>query len=111
MDEDIVIPLIVFSFILSLIWMILSHSKWKYKQQQEIARASDNSLRTSELKELMREAVEEATEPLTMQIQALEAQLRELKVPRLMPARNDALREDIDPVDEEIQEPSRRRVT
>ena len=111
MDEDIVIPLIVFSFILSLIWMILSHSKWKYKQQQEIARASDNSLRTSELKELMREAVEEATEPLTLQIQALEAQLRELKVPRLMPARNDALREDIDPVDEEIQEPARRRVT
>lgn len=109
MDEDIAVPLIVFSFILGLVWMVLGHFKWKYKQKQ--GHASDNSLRTSELKDLMREAVEEATEPLTMRIQALEAQLHDLKLPRLMSARKDELIDEIEQVDEEQSEPARRRVT
>ena len=111
MDEDIFIPIIVFSFILSLVYMILHHSKWKYKQKQEAARAAGSSLRTSELKEIMREAVEEATAPLAERVQALEAQLRSLETPRLMPAQQDDLLDELNQTREETPEPAKRRVT
>ena len=109
MDEDIIIPIIVFSFILSLVWMILNHFRWRQKQKLEATKASGNSLRTSELKDIMREAVVEATMPLADRIDALEAQLRRSDTPRLMPAQRDELLEELRQSPEEIAEPAKRR--
>lgn len=112
MDEDIFIPIIVFSFILSLIWMILSYSKWRFQQKQETQRAAaGNSLGMSELKALMREAVEEASAPLAERIEALEAEVRQASKPRLMPAQKDPLLEDVRSTREDASEPAARRVT
>lgn len=108
MDEDFFIPIIVFSFILSLVWMILNFSKWRYTQKQETARAAGNSLGTSELKDLMRQAVLEANMPLVERIETLEAELRQAK-PRLMAAQQDPMLEEMRPTREEIPEPTERR--
>ena len=107
MDEDFFIPIIVFSFILSLVWMILNHSKWRYKQKEETQRASGNSLGTSELKDLMRQAVIEANTPLAERIAALEAELRQ--APRLRPAQHDPMLEELRQTREEALEPAERR--
>jgi hypothetical protein len=111
MDEDILIPIIVFSFVLSLIWMILSYSKWRFQQKQEMQRAAGASLGTSELKALMREAVEEASAPLAERLEALEAEVRQASKPRLMPAQKDPLLDDVRATREEASEPAARRVT
>ncbi len=112
MDEDIFIPILVFSFILSLVWMILNHSKWKHKQREETQRASGNSLGTSELKDMMRQAVIEANRPLVERIAVLEAELRQAKAPRLRPAQHDPMLEELHQTREEVPEPAeRRRVT
>ena len=71
MDEDIAIPAIVFSFILAFAWMVLGYFKSKHK----LGPSGESSLRTSELKVLMREAVEEANAPLVARIEALEDRL------------------------------------
>jgi len=107
MDEDIFIPIIVFSFILSLVWMILNHSKWKHKQREQ--RASGNSLGTSELKDMMRQAVIEANMPLVERIAVMEAELRQANAPRLRPAQHDPMLEELRPTREEVPEPAERR--
>jgi len=107
MDEDIFIPIIVFSFILSLVWMILNHSKWKHKQREQ--RASGNSLGTSELKDMMRQAVIEANIPLIERIAVLEAELRQANAPRLRPAQHDPMLEELRQTREEVPEPAERR--
>ncbi len=109
MDEDFFIPIIVFSFILSLVWMILNHSKWRYKQKEETQRASGNSLGTSELKDLMRQAVIEANTPLAERIAVLEAELRQANAPRLRPAQHDPMLEELRQTREEVPEPAERR--
>ena len=109
MEEEIFIPLIMFSFILSLVWMIINYSKWKIQHKQEMGQASDNSLGMSELKDLMREAVEEGTEPLFERIEALEKELRRAQTPRLMPAQRDEILEEVNQAPVKEAEPAQRR--
>ena len=101
MDEDVLVPLIVFSFVLILIGMILNHSRWKYLQKQKnkgTAEEGGGSLRTSELRALIQEAVLEATMPLQQRIDTLEDLLRQERAPRLMPAREEEWTdEDLEP--------------
>ncbi len=84
MDEDIFIPLIFFTFVFLTIRMILAHNREKTARKLEAhSRTSEGgSLRTSELKALIREAVEEANEPLMERVEALEARLGD--APRLL---------------------------
>jgi len=91
MEEEILMMLIFFSFVLALIGMIIHYRKWKLKYRDTRGRNEDNSLGMSELRDLMREAVEEGTEPLLERIEALEAELRRADAPRLMPAQRDEL--------------------
>ena len=108
MDEEFFIPIVFFSFILSLVWMILNYRKWRFQHKQENEQAARNSLGTSELKDLMRQAVSEANTPLLERIEMLEAELRQAKAPRLTPAQRDSMLEDARPTREEIPEPAER---
>jgi len=81
--------LIVFSFVLILAGMIFNYFKWKLKHKMQDREAG--SLRTSELKEMMREAVVEANAPLLDRIDMLEARMEDLAVPRLGPAEEEPL--------------------
>jgi len=109
MDEDIVIPIIVFSFILSLVWMILNYRKWKLQHRQENQQDTDGSLSLSELKEMMREAVAESNDPLLERIELMEALLRQATAPRLGPAKQDPLLEELQQEQQEAPAPSKRR--
>lgn len=80
MDEDIFVPLIVFSFILALIGMILSHSRWRLQQKMKVKENTENSLGTNELKGLILEAMHEANLPIMERIESLEKQLRTPKL-------------------------------
>jgi hypothetical protein len=73
--EEILIPLFAFSFIYLTIKMILDYKKSKLNQSSGEA---DRSLEMSELKALIREAVEEAQEPLFARLEALEGRRPEL---------------------------------
>ncbi len=73
--EDILIPLFAFSFVYLTIKMILDYKKSKLNQSSG---AGDRSLEMSELKALIREAVEEAQEPLFARLEALEERRPEL---------------------------------
>ena len=53
--EEIFIPLIVFSFIALIVKMTLDHGKWKRQHSAGVLPRSDNSLRLSELEELLEE--------------------------------------------------------
>lgn len=109
MDEDIAIPLIIFSFILILVWMLISYGKWKYREKQEARQASASSVGTGELKAMMREAVEEAIGPLAERIETLEDAVRRAETPRLPPAQPDEFLEEISPRGEEAAVPTTRR--
>ena len=74
MNFAILIPIVLFSIIALIVKWSLDHSKWKLQHQSGDA-STDNSLRTSELKAFIREAVEEANAPLTERVEALEARL------------------------------------
>lgn len=95
MDEDIFIPLIMVTFVLTLVWMILSHQRWKLQHRGQ-EKAGDNSLRASELKALMQEAVEEASVPLLARIEMLEEQLHLKETPRLEAGRSELIVEETD---------------
>lgn len=75
MDEDIIVPLIVFTFIFAMVALIMAQSRWKARHKLEAAGREGASLGTGELKALMREAVEEANEPLLARIEQLEQEL------------------------------------
>ena len=109
MDEEIFIPIIIFSFILALVWMIISYSKWKIQHKQQTGQGTDNSLGLSELKAMMREAVEEANEPLLERIETLEEELRRAETPRLMPAQRDELLDEVNQAPVEQAQPAARR--
>lgn len=74
MNFAILIPIVLFSIIALIVKWSLDHSKWKIQHQSGVA-STDNSLRTSELKAFIREAVEEANAPLTERVEALEVRL------------------------------------
>ena len=109
MDEDIFIPFIIFSFILAFTWMILNYRKWKHMHRQQGRQDGDNSMGLSELKHMMREAVEEANEPLLERIEALEEELRRADAPRLMPAQRDEILEELNEAAVPQTEPAERR--
>ncbi|WP_457652081.1 hypothetical protein [Rhodocaloribacter sp.] len=73
--EDILIPLFAFSFVYLTIKMILDYKKSKLNR---LSGEGDRSLEMSELKALIREAVEEAQEPLFARLEALEERRPEL---------------------------------
>ena len=106
MDEDIMVPLIIFSFFLAFTWMILNYRKWKHMHWQQ---DGENSMGLSELKHVMREAVEEANEPLLERIEALEEELRRADAPRLRPAQRDAILEELNEAAVPQTEPAERR--
>ena len=66
------IPIAAFVAATLIVKWSLEYSKWKRQFEQGRAPA-DNSLGTSELKTLIREAMEEANAPLVERIEALEA--------------------------------------
>ena len=109
MEEEIVMLVIFFSSILMLVWMILNYRKWKLTHAPKRGKSEDNSLGLSELKELMREAVEEGTEPLLERIEALEEELRRVETPRLMPAQRDDMLEELNQAPAKQTEPAERR--
>lgn len=109
MDEDIFIPLIVFSFFLALTWMIINYRKWKLTHGQDRRQTSDNSMGLSELEEMMREAVEEGTEPLLERIEALEETVRRAETPRLVPAQRDDMLDDLNQAPVKQADPAERR--
>ncbi len=85
MDEDIFIPLIFFAFIFMTVRMILLHRRQTLakKLEAQTSTTESGSLRTSELKTLIREAVEEANIPLVERVEAIE-HLLEHDAPRLL---------------------------
>ena len=99
--EAIFIPMIVFGFTALIVKMGLDYSKWKKIHQsggREMLRESgDNSLGVSELKSLIREAVEEANRPLARRLDRLEKGVLgkgELKVPETPPQLKEASIDD-----------------
>lgn len=94
MDEDIIVPLIVFSFIFAMVSLIMAQVRWSARHKLETEGKEGTSLGTSELKALMREAVEEANEPLLARIEHLEQELAE--APRQLPAAEKRLGEMMD---------------
>ena len=80
MHPDAVILLIVLSFVLIVLKLTLSYFKAKERSQE--GKAGGSSLKTSELKALVREAVEEANTPLVARIEALEGRLETPALPR-----------------------------
>lgn len=85
--EEILVPLIIFSFIFLMVNTFVGYFKWKKEHESRTHGTGEESgLRTSELKALLREAVEEANAPLIERIEALEAELAEQHRPRLLPA-------------------------
>lgn len=87
MEEEIIVPLIVFAFIAIVVKMILDYKRDKHQVLSARHEGEDRSLGMTELRGLIREAVEEANAPLLEQISLLEAQLRSLKRPKELPSR------------------------
>ena len=95
MDLVFLIPIAFFATIALIVKWSLEYSRWK----REYARGgstSGNSLGTHELKALIREAVEEANEPLLDRVEALETHLETLAQPRLTTAHASLLDEPPD---------------
>ena len=61
---------IIFGFVIVIVKMAMDHEKEKLRLKA--GTRSDNSLRESELKALIREAVEEANAPLLARVERLE---------------------------------------
>ncbi len=102
MDEDIAIPLIVFTFLFSMTFLVVNYLKYRV-QHQKGDTTEDNSLRMSELKEVMREAVYEANAPLLARLEMLEDQVRHRrKAPRLPSASSAPLLEELEEEDEQV---------
>ena len=99
MPEEVLIVFIVFGSIVLTIRTFVSYFKWKNENK---GAGKEGSLRTSELKALIREAVEEANVPLHRRIDELEEMLDEQQRPRLMPAeREDPLLASLTEEDED----------
>ena len=86
----VVVPLAFFGTLLLIIRWSLEYSKWKKRPYQEVA-SDGKSLGTGELKALIREAVEDANEPLLDRVEALEARLDTLVEAQLTAARSTPL--------------------
>lgn len=83
MDEDIFIPLIVFSFVLILVKMILDHQKWKRSQggSSKPKQISEKAMSLSELEDVFQETIDLSVAPIEARIARVEKQLRRLGPP------------------------------
>jgi len=79
--EAVFIVFIVFGFGFLTVKTLVSFAKWRTERKA----VSEGSLRTSELKQLVRDAVDEANAPLHQRIDRLEGLLEEQQRPRLLP--------------------------
>jgi len=90
MELVFLIPIVALAAGTFIVKMALDHSRWK-RQYDRGHVAPENSLGTGELKAIIREAVEEANEPLLGRIEALETRLDTLGEPRPTPLLDEAL--------------------
>ncbi|MFQ5569277.1 MAG: hypothetical protein ACE5G0_06355 [Rhodothermales bacterium] len=106
------IPIFLFLCISAIVKWSLEYNKWKIQHKAGSA-SSDNSLRMSELKEMIHQVVEEAGSPLLKRLEAVENRLDDLEKPRLMPAHQASLLgEDLDTLeDDTVPIPRRERVS
>ncbi len=83
MDEDIFIPLIIFSFILILVKMILEHKRWRHSQGVEPKKKAipDKAMSLSELEDSFQDTVDLSVAPLESRLSRIEKQLRRLSPP------------------------------
>lgn len=86
MDAEVFVPLIIFTFLFLSLKTFLGYRQAKLEHGQRTA-AGEGSLRTSELKAIIREAVEEANAPLLARLEALEGQVD--TTPRQLPPAED----------------------
>ena len=82
MDLVFLVPVAFFATIAFIVKWSLEYSRWKRQYDQGDAPVG-NSLGIGELRALIREAVEEANEPLLDRVEALEERLDTLAQPRL----------------------------
>ena len=94
MQEEIIIPLIVFGFIAIIVKMSLDYAKWKrmHGADKSISSGEGSSLGASELRMLIHNAVIEANEPLQIQLNKLEEQVQ--KNLHALPESQSAAKED-----------------
>ncbi len=104
MTPAILIPLMIFTFVFLIVKMGIDHSK--EKAILRYGRPEENSLKMSELSDLLRETVEEANRPLINRLQALENRLDQLDRKTLSQSR---LLDDLPEVDESSDEFSAER--
>ncbi len=78
----------------------LEYSKWKHMQTKGDSSA-ENSLRMSELTEMIQEAVEEANAPLRQRLDALDERMDTLGESRVLSARQPSLLDDAFEADQE----------
>jgi len=79
----VLIILIVFSFVAVIVKVALDHESEKKRLSQ--GQAADSSLKMSELKSLIREAIEEANEPIADRLSSLENRLEGKDAANLLP--------------------------
>ncbi|NNE34755.1 MAG: hypothetical protein HKN13_05945 [Rhodothermales bacterium] len=82
MQEEIFIPLIVFSFVLILVKMILDHAKWKRSQgggsKQKQKQLAERAMSLSELEDVFQQTMDASVAPIEARMARLEKQLRRL---------------------------------
>ena len=84
--EAVFVVFIVFGFGFLTIKTLVSYAKWRGQRNA----IKEGSLRTSELKQIVRDAVDEANAPLHQRIDRLEGLLEEQQRPRLLPLDDEA---------------------
>lgn len=84
---EVAIPIAFFATVALIVKWSLDYKRWKLDRGPGGRTIADGEgLRASELKALIREAVEEANAPLLVRVEAVEDRLDDLAQPRLMPA-------------------------
>lgn len=111
-DEIFILMIIAMSggIILAVFSQILSFSKWRIERETEGKATDGSSLTTSELEQMIRSAVEEATQPLSNRMEQLEEQVAQH--PKQLAERTTTPLLDLDLEDgqEEAVEVTRKRV-
>lgn len=92
--SGVLIIFIVFSFVAFIVKMGLDHENQKRKLDQ--GRQGDNSMRMSELKMVIREAIEEANAPISDRLSALENRLEWIDTTNLLPPSAQSKRDYLD---------------
>lgn len=83
MDEDIFIPLIIFTFILLLVKMILDHAKWKRSNGdgKKPKKLAERSMSLSELEDVFQQTLDSTIAPIEARMARVEKSLRRLSTP------------------------------